>query len=146
MTEPGFQGVLRSGFCIAFFAVWMREMIRITKLQPVATIVAEATQARIQRVEFVEVEAGQENPVLEAVHPWLKSMVHHPSLIEAGAERGIVVEGAVGHASERDRRINGSNVEAVKRASAPRQLTGDGRSKPPTRKDKPSVAPALVPV
>ena len=74
------------------------KMVGIAELQPVAPVAAEEPQAGIQGVQFVEVEAREEDSVLEMVCAWLKSMVHHSGLIEAGATRSIIGGGTVGHA------------------------------------------------
>ena len=104
LPEPSLKGAFDVGLLLLIFLVLGSRLLRIGKvvgiseLQPIAPVAAEEPQASIEGVQFVEVEAREEDPVLEMVRAGLQTMMHHSGLIEAGAKRSIVGGGAVSHA------------------------------------------------
>jgi hypothetical protein len=104
LPEPSLKGAFDVGLLLLIFLVLGSRLLRIGKvvgiseLQPITPVAAEEPQASIEGIQFVEVEAREEDPVLEMVCAGLQTMMHHSGLIEAGAKRSIVGGGAVSHA------------------------------------------------
>ena len=61
-----------------------REMVAVVEAIKVGAVVAD--EAERERVEFVEVEAEEEDAVAEAVLLGSEAVVHHGAVVEAGAE------------------------------------------------------------
>ena len=64
-----------------------RQVIAVVKAVEIFAVATEESETRVERVEFVEVEAELEDAVAEPVLLGREAMVHHGAIVEAGTER-----------------------------------------------------------
>jgi hypothetical protein len=75
------------------FRLVHRQIVVVAKRVGVPPVDRKEPEARRRLLQFVEIESEEKNPVVEAVHPRRKPLVHHAALVETrrhDRDRGVV--------------------------------------------------------